>query len=79
MSKVWSLVEKLRRFTDLPLGVGFGISTAAQAAEVGRVADGVVVGSTFVKAIESTPDGELLDRIERMARDLKQGAVRGRG
>jgi tryptophan synthase alpha chain len=78
-ASVEPLVAKLRRFTDLPLGVGFGISTADQAAEVGRVADGVVVGSTFVKAIESTPEGELLDRIERMARDLKQGAVRGRG
>jgi len=73
------LVEKLRRFTDLPLGVGFGIANADQAAEVGSVADGVVVGSAFVRAIETTPAAEVLDRIERMARDLKQGAVRGRG
>ena len=78
-ASVEPLVAKLRRFTQLPLGVGFGISSADQAAEVGRVADGVVVGSSFVRAIESTPAGELLDRIERMARDLKQGAVRGRG
>ncbi len=72
------LVQRVRQFTALPLGVGFGISSAAQAAEVGRVADGVVVGSTFVKAIESTPGDKLLDTIERMARDLKQGAVSGR-
>lgn len=72
------LVQRLRKFTNLPLGVGFGISTAAQAAEVGRVADGVVVGSTFVKTIEKAPPAELLDTIERMARDLKQGAVQGR-
>jgi tryptophan synthase alpha chain len=77
-SSVEPLVEKLRKFTRLPLGVGFGISSADQAAEVGKVADGVVVGSSFVKAIETTPAAELLDKIERMARDFKQGAVRGR-
>lgn len=73
------LVKRLRGFTELPLGVGFGIATAEQAAQVGAVADGVVVGSAFVRAIETTPAGEVLDRIERMARDLKEGARRGRG
>jgi tryptophan synthase alpha chain len=77
-ASVAPLVEKLRQFTKLPLGVGFGISSAAQAAEVGSVADGVVVGSAFVRAIENTPQAEVLDRIERMARDLKQGALSGR-
>ena len=77
-ANVKPLVEKLRRFTDLPLGVGFGISSAAQAAEVGAVADGVVVGSAFVRAVENTPSGQLLDTIERMAKDLKQGALGGR-
>lgn len=77
-SSVAPLVEKLRNFTSLPLGVGFGISSASQAAEVGRVADGVVVGSAFVRAIESKPGREVLDTIERMARDLKQGALSGR-
>ena len=77
-SSVAPLVEKLRKFTSLPLGVGFGISSASQAAEVGSVADGVVVGSAFVRTIESTPGREVLDTIERMARDLKQGALSGR-
>jgi tryptophan synthase alpha chain len=78
-SSVRPLVERLRQFTPLPLGVGFGISTADQAAEVGSVADGVVVGSAFVRAVETTPQDQLFDTIERMARDLKQGALRGRG
>lgn len=77
-ANVAPLVAKLRRFTTLPLGVGFGISTAAQAAEVGAVADGVVVGSSFVRAIESTPSADLLDTMERMARELKHGAIAGR-
>lgn len=77
-ANVAPLVEKLRRYTALPLGVGFGISTAAQAAEVGAVADGVVVGSSFVRAIESTTPADLFATMERMARELKNGAKAGR-
>ncbi len=77
-ASVAPLVEKLRKYTTLPLGVGFGISTAAQAAQVGAVADGVVVGSSFVRAIESTPPVDLFATMERMARDLKSGAKSGR-
>ncbi|MBI4409113.1 MAG: tryptophan synthase subunit alpha [Gemmatimonadetes bacterium] len=45
-------VAALRRFTRVPIAVGFGISTAAQAAEVARVADGVVVGSALIDALD---------------------------
>ena len=41
-------VARVREATDLPVAVGFGISTAAQAAAVARIADGVVVGSALV-------------------------------
>jgi tryptophan synthase alpha chain len=46
------LVLRLRRVTKLPIAVGFGISTAAQFAEVGKFADAVVVGSAIVETIE---------------------------
>jgi tryptophan synthase alpha chain len=46
------LVRRLRRVTKLPVAVGFGISTAAQFAEVGKFADAVVVGSAIVETIE---------------------------
>jgi len=46
-------VGRLRRATTLPICVGFGISTAAQARTVGRIADGIVVGSALVTAVES--------------------------
>ena len=42
----------LRQLTDLPIAVGFGISTPEQAASVGRTADGVVVGSALIDAVE---------------------------
>ncbi|HUH13569.1 MAG TPA: tryptophan synthase subunit alpha [Longimicrobiales bacterium] len=45
-------VETLRSATDLPIAVGFGISTPEQAATVARVADGVVVGSALIDVIE---------------------------
>jgi tryptophan synthase alpha chain len=44
------LVERIRGVTDLPVAVGFGISTDEQARSVGEVADGVIVGSRVVRA-----------------------------
>src|SRR5262249_52907207 len=45
-------VREMRAVTDLPIGVGFGISTPAQAAEVARFADAVIVGSALSMIIE---------------------------
>jgi tryptophan synthase alpha chain len=45
-------VAALRRETTVPVAVGFGVSTAAQAAELGRVADGVIVGSALIDALD---------------------------
>lgn len=74
------LVTAMRQHTDLPLAVGFGIAKAADAAAVGQLADGVVVGSAFVRVIENyagTP--ELEEKLEALARELKSGALQGRG
>ncbi len=51
-------VERLRRHTDLPLAVGFGIKTADQAAAVARVADAAVVGSALVTTVADNLDGD---------------------
>ncbi|HET9657372.1 MAG TPA: tryptophan synthase subunit alpha [Kineosporiaceae bacterium] len=48
-----TLVERTRAVTDLPVCVGLGVSTPAQAAEVAGFADGVIVGSAFVRALAS--------------------------
>jgi tryptophan synthase alpha chain len=45
------LVAATKQDSEIPVAVGFGIGTAAQAAEVGRVADGVIVGSRLVRAV----------------------------
>jgi tryptophan synthase alpha chain len=54
-SDLEAFIQRVRAQTDLPLAVGFGISTPAQARVVGAMADGVIVGSALVRAIaEST-------------------------
>ena len=68
---------------DVPKAVGFGISSGEQAAEVVAAgADGVIVGSALVEIVaEGHADGDptdaVADRLETMARELKQGAVAG--
>ena len=53
-----SLVKRLRKFSKLPIAVGFGISTAEQFASVGKFADAAVVGSAIVETIERNPGKE---------------------
>jgi len=53
-----TLVKRIRRFTKLPIAVGFGISTPEQFAAVGGFAEGAVVGSAIVHAIEQNPGRE---------------------
>jgi tryptophan synthase alpha chain len=66
-----SKVEELRRLVELPVAVGFGISTAEQARAVAAIADGVVVGSALIAALER---GE--DSFAALAHELA-GAVHG--
>jgi tryptophan synthase alpha chain len=58
-AEVAAAVERLRRFTDLPVAVGFGIKNPEQAAAVARAADAAVVGSALVQrlALNLDPDG----------------------
>lgn len=65
------LVNSMRGITELPLAVGFGISRPEHAAAVGAIADGVVVGSAFVRLIERHSEDPALDRmLESLARQL---------
>ncbi|HTR67905.1 MAG TPA: tryptophan synthase subunit alpha [Terriglobales bacterium] len=52
------LARRLRKFTRLPIAVGFGISTPEQFAAVGKFADAAVVGSAIVETIERNPGKE---------------------
>ncbi|HMO80062.1 MAG TPA: tryptophan synthase subunit alpha [Pyrinomonadaceae bacterium] len=65
------LVRRARRFTDLPIAVGFGISTREQIEDVWKYADAAVVGSAIVAEIErSIAEGDTLDRVRNFVRGL---------
>lgn len=66
-----SLVSRARRFSDLPIAVGFGISTRAHVQDVWGYADAAVVGSAIVAEIEQNlHDPELPNRIRSFAASL---------
>jgi tryptophan synthase alpha chain len=52
------LVQRVRKYSKLPIGVGFGVSTPLQFAQVGKFADAAVVGSAIVEVIERNPGKE---------------------
>jgi tryptophan synthase alpha chain len=71
------LVERVRKFTELPVSVGLGVSTPEQAADVAKYANGVIVGSAFINAVQSAPSfAEGLKAVEKLAKDLKSGIAR---
>jgi len=68
------LVASMREATELPLAVGFGISTPEQVRQVSELADAVVVGSAFVRLIgRGAGSASLPLQLETMARELKHG------
>src|SRR6185295_4279685 len=78
-ASVAAAVARLRRFTGLPVAVGFGIRTPDQAAEVARAADAAVVGSSLVQrlALNLNPDNTakpaLIDAVLSDVRALAAG------
>jgi tryptophan synthase alpha chain len=68
------LVKRIRKFTKLPVAVGFGVSTAEQFAQVGEFADAAAVGSAIVQAVEQNP-GREPQAVADLVRSLKSGAT----
>jgi tryptophan synthase alpha chain len=65
------LVKRVRAVSDLPVAVGFGISTAEQVRQVWRCADAAVIGSAIVSEIEKLTDSpDLVVRVGEFARSL---------
>jgi tryptophan synthase alpha chain len=72
------LVARTRAATDLPIGVGLGVSNGEQAAEVASYADGVIVGSAFVRTLLDHPDDRAagLRALGALTEDLAAGVRR---
>lgn len=77
---VGEAVKRIKRHTALPVCVGFGIKTAAQAETIGRAADGVVVGSAIVDAINRAHDrgADPAEAAASLVRELADGLRRAR-
>ena len=72
-----ALVARVRGLVGLPVAVGLGVSTAAQAAEVAGFADGVIVGSAFVRCLLDETDHEAgVAALARLAGELAAGVSR---
>lgn len=76
-SSASALVARVREATDLPVCVGLGVGTGAQAAEVASFADGVIVGSALVSRLAGDDEKAGLASLRELALELVEG-VRGR-
>lgn len=72
-SGIHKFVKRVRKHTDLPLGVGFGISTPAQAKEVCTSADAAVVGSAIISVIARNKGPRLLKELGSFVSGIKRG------
>lgn len=79
IEEIEAAVTRLRKHTDLPIGVGFGITTPEQAGAVAAVADAAVVGSTLVSTVLDNLDGNgkakfgLVNAVLGLVGDLAEG------
>ncbi|MFD1253794.1 MULTISPECIES: tryptophan synthase subunit alpha [Devosia] len=81
---VGEAVDRIKAHTSLPVAVGFGIKTAEDAADIGKHADGIVVGSVLVDAVaKSLDNGKATDKtvaaVRDIVADLAGGVKRARG
>lgn len=72
-----TLVQRTRAVTERPIAVGLGVSTPEQAAAIAEYADGVIVGSAFIRAAMDAPDhASAVAAVEDLARNLAAGVRR---
>ncbi len=71
-SELAGLIDRVRGLTTTPLAVGFGINTPARAAAVGRLADGVIVGSDIIKVVGQAETGRQVEAAGSFARELAE-------
>jgi tryptophan synthase alpha chain len=75
-----ALVARIKRWSTLPVAVGFGISNAGHVAQVAEFADAAVIGSAIVELIERSTPETAADEVARFIKDLNlPAAVAGAG
>lgn len=72
-----SLVKRIRKVTNTPVSVGLGVSTGSQAREIAQYADGVIVGSAFIKLIlEADSESDANSKVRALAEELAEAVRR---
>ena len=72
-----NLVKRARQFTSLPIAVGLGISSADNVREVASYADGVIVGSAFVRIVLNAASvDEAVIQVRELAREMRDATTR---
>lgn len=72
LQDVSDMLQRLRSFISIPIGVGFGIRDGATAKAVAGLADAVVVGSRIIEEIEQSSDAELLGNVGSLLSTLRK-------
>ncbi|MDJ0754217.1 MAG: tryptophan synthase subunit alpha [Ardenticatenaceae bacterium] len=73
-----SLIAKIREYTDAPLAIGFGINTPDRAAEIGQIADGVIVGSALIKTVGQATVNEKAREAGKFVESLQKGLLQSK-
>ncbi len=72
IAAVAAQLAEVRKHTNLPVGVGFGIQDAETAAAVAAFSDAVVVGSALVRQIENLPPAQVVDVLPKLIAEMRQ-------
>ncbi len=72
LAAVETMLPRIRRHVQIPVGVGFGIRDAATAQAIGRVADAVVIGSRIIQLIDSLPRADVVPAVQAFLGTIRQ-------
>ena len=78
INQVSKKVKNIKEFTELPVGVGFGVRDAKTAKEVAEISDAVVIGSRIVQEIEDSNDDDLINNIRNLMAEIKSSITKVR-
>eukprot|EP01135_Chromosphaera_perkinsii_P006891 Nk52_evm46s621 gene=Nk52_evmTU46s621 len=65
-----NFIDRVRSVTDVPIAIGFGISTREHFTDVGKLGDGVVIGSAYVRLIRDNPGSKGIEEIPKFCRSI---------
>ena len=69
-SRINSLVSKVRKYTDIPVAVGFGISNREQIKDIAEFSDGIIIGSAVIKSIMNGERQNASQNVEKFLSDV---------